>query len=354
MGPVLDFFWYLTDLEKSRILTVYALLVTVLAAYFFSLFLRQNSKVDRTLKRQTLSGASSDSRDLFAPRVLFYCLLLLGPADYVLYYGSALYAYAYNFDPELFRYPCFGTPLYFVNSIIGTAGYLVDAALLLLLDYLFAETLNAAVLPGRSAQRKLEKRLRFAGRLVVAGLYLMFYAVWVRDLITGYFETPDPLRSRGCVDRSTVFTPLADVVDNWAHTALLVYLTASFGVLFVRNILAARSARRFRSAMYTVRLQTIRRLRYLTIGNVSAMLVIAAFTSYFGPGATARVYLPFALTALVKNGAIISYYAVNSAAFIKLRPRQPPCEQRSPLSLCSPCPGQLHSLSPGQPQIGPR
>jgi hypothetical protein len=330
MGAIGAFFWDLTSLQKAQILSVYAAVVSFISAYFFSVFLRQNSSADRLLRRQTLSSSSSDQRDLFAPRVAFYCLLLLGTLDYLLYYGSVLYSHRFNFDPAFYPSPCTGPVLWFVNCFIGTAGYLVDAALLLLLDYLFAETLNAAVLPGRTAQLKLEKRLRFTGRFVVAAFYSCFYLVWVRDLVNGYLETPEPFRSRGCIDRNAITSPLGAASERWAHRSQLCYLAVSFGVLFARNVVAARDAARYQSTMYLVRSATIRRLRFLTVGNVSALAVISAFAGFVGPSDTAVLFMPYNLTSLIKNGATISYYALNSVAFCKLKAARTPPQTPSP------------------------
>jgi hypothetical protein len=216
---------------------------------------------------------------------------------------------------------CTGTALWLLSSVWRIIGYASDTAIILLLDFIYAATLDELGLTGRSRQLKRERRIRDVSRTSVALLLLLSSLLMTHDTAAAYAGFTEQQRDSGCLPftRELLFSTFT--LHTYSTVILLswVYLSLSLLLLLGRNARVAREARKRHLPSYELYRAALGRIRIIIYTNLTALGAIYAALGIIGPLETNLIYVPTNMARIIYYVMYAVYGFANGFAFLHRR-----------------------------------
>jgi hypothetical protein len=219
----------------------------------------------------------SASRVHFAESLYFVCLAA-NAACYFVFYGTLIHGLTrtdIDSDALWDGGPCFGQPQWFVASSVTVLAWFLHQFLFLLLDAIYASTLNRIALANRSRQLQREGHRRFACRAAITAAILWYAGSGLRDIVATYKSADPQLRAAGCLPftRAEILTPATVLAYQVALAACCAYLVPSLLALLLRNAAVARQTRRYHLPSYELHRAALARIRVFIAFNSASVVV---------------------------------------------------------------------------------
>jgi hypothetical protein len=281
-----------------------------------------HQKAFRT-SRSSPKAAHVPIRQVRVAQSLFYASLVLSTSSFFVIYLGLLYAETRDFDSSAYwdGGPCWGRYTWLVAVLWRVVGYFSDTFVVLVLDYIYAATLNEMGLTGRSRQAQIERRIRDLCRALVVALLFLTDASMIRDTIQVYISAPPELRAQGCLvhTREAIFSTLSLRAYHAVVTVSWVYLSLSLLLLLVRNVRVAREARKRHLPSYELYRAALGRIRIIIYTNLTALGAIYAALGIIGPLETNLIQAPVNISKACQYTVYFLYFLVNGFAFLHRR-----------------------------------
>jgi hypothetical protein len=288
-----------------------------------AIFVRQQAR--RTARTPVQSSHVPTSRVQRA-HAFFYASLLVSTSSLAVLAFAIVTGISRELDPSPVQWDdgiCVGQVLWVFTASLRTVGYFGDTFVVLVLDYIYAATLDEMGLTGRSRQLKRERRIRGTARTLV-GMALFFTVLLMAyDLVKTYVETEPALRAEGCIAVSAVQIFSTFTLHTYSAVILLswVYLSLSLLLLLGRNARVAREARKRHLPSYELYRAALARIRFIVLSNIFALLTVFALIFVMNdPDGDLSISLPTDILGLLYNVDVILYYVINGFAFLHRRP----------------------------------
>jgi hypothetical protein len=253
-------------------------------------------------------------------QIAFYVNILLTTSSMFVYYALSLYAQLRDFDSAALwdgGY-CFGGLNWVIAMVFGVAGYFTEPLTIILLDFIYAATLNEIGLTGRSHRIAFERKCRGFFRNATV-LFLLFSSLSIYyDALAVLLAAPDLLRSNGCMalTREATLSSFSVRVYGLAMTMTWIYLSISLLLLLARNATAAREAHKHRLPTYELYRSALSRIRVIIYSNLFALGAVTAALRIVGPLETNLIQAPVNLSKACQYTVSLLYFLINGFAFL--------------------------------------
>jgi hypothetical protein len=312
------------DLSRLSLLRFVAVLFAV--AFLVNIaqcviYVRQGS-IRAASRRHAKAHPTLCPRRVALVQTAFYATLVISSSTYFVESALVLRVETSGFDSSPYANICFGRVGWFLFSTSALLGTFSDMFLLLLLDYIFAATLNGIGLAGHSRKIQVEQSFRDVARLIALLIWLLSIAADVNDVFSIYSSAADDARQLGClpVTRDAILSPFALDLYIGATFVTWVYLACSLLLLLTRNARVARDARRHHLPTYELYRAALGRIRLIILSNLAALFAIYLLLAFFDLDDD-RFLIPTNLSYAAFNVIYFAYYVVNGFAFLRRRPK---------------------------------